>query len=156
MKALEARKHELVAFLAEAEQPPPRLHPEMARVYRERVTELYKALSTPESRMQAGDVLRSLIKAIMLTPAEDGGIEIDVQGDLAGILWIASKAKRPSDVDGLVGEVERVAGYRGVPNSQFEMVAGTRNLLKLVYRGLALHSGRTSLELLRSLVRAAA
>ena len=44
MKKLEARKGELEGFLADAEEPPPLLHPEMASYYRTQVAELYDAL----------------------------------------------------------------------------------------------------------------
>ncbi|MDX5986304.1 hypothetical protein SIL82_18755 [Sphingomonas echinoides] len=46
--------------------------------------------------MKATEILRSLISAIVLTP-DDTGLAIDVQGDLAGILAIATaeNAKNP-------------------------------------------------------------
>jgi site-specific DNA recombinase len=44
MDGLEARKKELGTFLANAEEPPPLLHPEMANFYRLQVAELYDAL----------------------------------------------------------------------------------------------------------------
>lgn len=43
-KRLEARKKELEAILAEAEEPPPLLHPNMAYHYRAQVEDLYAAL----------------------------------------------------------------------------------------------------------------
>jgi hypothetical protein len=54
--------------------------------------------------------------AIVLTPNE-GGLEIDVQGDLAGILTIASNAKSPA---------ASAAGHL-----QVSLVAGTRFHLNL-------------------------
>ena len=44
-----ARREHLEAQLAATEQPPPLLHPEMARIYRTKVTELAKALQQPDS-----------------------------------------------------------------------------------------------------------
>jgi hypothetical protein len=43
----------------------------------------------------AGEIPRSLVKAIILTP-EAGELKIDVRGDLAGILAISLKTKTPA------------------------------------------------------------
>ncbi|GAB1364000.1 hypothetical protein MASR1M32_32360 [Rhodobacter sp.] len=60
--------------------------------------------------MGAADVLRSLVKKIVLTPgAESGELQIEVHGDLAGILTIALERKKPADGAGGV-QVEMVAG----------------------------------------------
>ncbi len=61
MVLLEARKKELALFLAEAEEPPPLLHPSMALQYRNRVQQLYEALQDEEeeTRIEAADILRS-------------------------------------------------------------------------------------------------
>ena len=114
MVRMEARKRELEAFVAQSKEPAPLLHPEMAGYYRRQVESLHEALNSgPEAeRLKAADLLRSLISAIVLTPS-DSGLEMDVQGDLAGILTIASNAKSPAVLR---------AGH-----SQIEMVAGTRN-----------------------------
>lgn len=110
MKELEGRKKELEVFLADAEEPPPLLHPEMATYYRVKVGALYDALQdeTEAKRLEAGEVLRSLVKEIILTP-ENGELQIDVRGDLAGILAVSLKTKTPA---------ARAGG------SQFEVVAG--------------------------------
>ena len=98
------------SFLAEADEPPPLLHPSMALQYRKRVQQLYDALQDEDEgkRIEAADTLRSLVDQIVLTPVE-GKVEIDVQGDLAGILMISTQTKNP-------------AGERG--GSQVKMVAG--------------------------------
>ncbi len=110
MKELEARQKELKAFLQEAEEPPPLLHPNMAHHYRIQVGELYTALQedSEAKRMAAADLMRSLVKEIILTPA-DGELQIDVRGDLARILGISIKSKRPAG---------------GAGRSQVEMVRG--------------------------------
>jgi hypothetical protein len=123
----------------------PLLHPEMASSYRVQVAELHDALQeeSEAKRLKAGEILRSLVKEIILTP-EDGELQINVRGDLAGILTIAVKAKAPATRAG-GSQVELVAGtgsnlnlrtQKGRPvgatdlrdlASQFEMVAGARS-----------------------------
>jgi DNA invertase Pin-like site-specific DNA recombinase len=119
MVQLEGRKAELEQQLTDAEAPPPLLHPEMATFYREQVGALHEALhdDTEATRLKAGEILRSLVKEIILTP-EAGELKIDVRGDLAGILAISLKTKTPATGTGV---------------SQFEMVAGTCNHLELLF-----------------------
>ena len=115
MKQLEARKRELETFLTEAEEPPPVLHPSMAVIYRERVTGLYEALQQEGARAAASDVIRSLVSEIILTPSA-GELLVDLRGDLAGILAVASSDKQKSPRSGEAGSVLA---------SQVMMVAGT-------------------------------
>jgi hypothetical protein len=116
MDGLEARKNELQATLATLSEPPPLLHPEMANFYRVQVTELYEALQeeTEAKRLRASEALRSLIKAIILTP-EDGELKIDVRGDLAGILNVSLKRKNPA-TEGRGSQVQMVAGTKCLPH----------------------------------------
>ncbi|TVV74642.1 recombinase family protein [Sphingomonas solaris] len=111
MVRMEARKRELEAVVAQSKEPAPLLHPEMAGYYRRQVESLHEALNSgPEAeRLKAADLLRSLISAIVLTPS-DSGLEMDVQGDLAGILTIASNAKSPAILRAGLSQVEMVAG----------------------------------------------
>ena len=51
LNANAARREELKAKLAAADEPPPLLHPEMAGLYRTKVTELAQALQEPDSRV---------------------------------------------------------------------------------------------------------
>jgi hypothetical protein len=67
MIANAARREELKAKLAAADAPPPLLHPEMAELYRQKVTTLAQALEHPETRTEASEALRGLIDAIVLT-----------------------------------------------------------------------------------------
>ncbi len=93
---LKLRKAELTAFLATADEPPPLLHPNMALQYRKRVQQLYGTLQddSEEKRIAAADAIRSLGDDIVLTPV-DGKIEIDVRGDLAGILTLSVQKQNP-------------------------------------------------------------
>ncbi|GAA6176385.1 recombinase family protein [Sulfitobacter pacificus] len=65
---LEARKAELAELLANADEPPPLLHPNMAHVYQDRVGKLCENLQRKEDRAPAVEVLRSLIEQVTLMP----------------------------------------------------------------------------------------
>ncbi len=94
---LRARKAEFESFLSTADEPPTLLHPNMALQYRASVPNLYDALQGEDEghRVAAADVILSLVNKIVLTPV-DGKIEIDVQGDLSGILTLSSQKQDPA------------------------------------------------------------
>ena len=73
--------------------------------------QLYEALQDEEEekRIEAADILRSLVDQIVLTPV-DGKMEIDVQGDLAGILTIATQTQNPAAGKAAGSQVKMVAG----------------------------------------------
>jgi hypothetical protein len=98
MVGLERRQEELKAFLQEAEEPPPLLHPIIAHHYRVQLVELFAVLQedSEAKRMVAADVIRSLVREIILTP-ENGALPIDVRGDLAGTLAVSLRNKGPSE-----------------------------------------------------------
>jgi hypothetical protein len=118
LDGLEARKAALTASLAGADEPPPLLHPDMATLYRARVAALTRSLESGGGAGRGGGGAVLAISAIVLTPA-DGTLAVALRGDLAGILAVAANTKKPSAVDGLA--------------AQFEMVAGARNHLKLLF-----------------------
>ncbi len=78
-----ARREELKAKLAAADDPPPLLHPGMADLYRQKVTALAQALEHPETRTEASEAFRGLIDAIVLTPAANRA-ERESGGDAGG------------------------------------------------------------------------
>jgi site-specific DNA recombinase len=111
LNANAARREQLEAQLAATEEPPPLLHPEMARIYRTKVRELGKALEEPESRAEATEVLRGLVDAILLTPDEGRkGLQIELRGNLAAMLGATVQTKRSPDSDDLSLQVSLVAG----------------------------------------------
>ncbi len=103
MAALEARKAKLESLLAQAEEASPvLLHRNMGKVYREEVAALAEALNDKSERAEASALIRKLIDRIVLTPVEYEGrktLAIDLQGRLAGILAMATKAKKPHSED---------------------------------------------------------
>ncbi|NIE81508.1 recombinase family protein [Asaia sp. As-1742] len=118
---LEARREELTALLAEAPEPPPLLHPNMAAIYRERIEALSEHLQSG-GNTEAVERLRALVSHIKLIP-EDGELAIFLQGDLAAILSFASNKKNAA-----------LHPERGVLDAfvaQESLVAGTCNRRKL-------------------------
>jgi hypothetical protein len=110
IKTLDARRKELQAQLDSADEPPPLLHPRMAELYRQKVTDLAAALEHPDTRTEAADAIRGLIDAIVLTPAAgaleahvvrrgrrgqaesggpESGLQIELKGNLAAMLSTA-------------------------------------------------------------------
>jgi site-specific DNA recombinase len=61
LNANAVRREELKAKLSAADAPPPLLHPEMAGLYRQKVSALAQALGHPETRTEASEALRGLI-----------------------------------------------------------------------------------------------
>ena len=106
-----ARREELEALIEGTSEEPVLLHPNMAAHYRTQVANLAQALTAEENRAEAADLLRSLVDRIELTPNDQGKLEIDLYGDLAGILSLAANKDRPLEAsDPSVQQVKVVAG----------------------------------------------
>ncbi len=138
---LEARKAELTEKLANADEPPPLLHPNMAALYAQRIAALSENLQHEESRAQAAEILRALVDQVTLVP-ENGALAIVLRGDLGAILRFAAGKKDPDflseaeALDNLLGQmaVSRKPGRRNAKTSaleatevsQLSLVAGAR------------------------------
>ena len=109
MTGLQERKEVLLAQLAEADEPPPLLHPSMADLYRTKVEELAAALRREDTRLEASEMLRGLIEAIVLTP-EKGQLRIELRGNLAAMLAAAQQTKRSPETGDLHVPIQLVAG----------------------------------------------
>jgi site-specific DNA recombinase len=114
MAELETEKAVLEERLAAAPEPPKlRLHPNLAGLYRQKVAALEQALANPLDKAEAMEIVRSQIERITLTPGEDGGLAVELCGDLARILrWCedgSGKSERPGT---------------GVPGRGLSVVAG--------------------------------
>jgi site-specific DNA recombinase len=94
LNANAVRREELKAKLAAADAPPPLLHPEMAGLYRQKVSALAQALEHPETRTEASEAL----------------LQIELKGNLAAMLGAAQNAKRSPETGDLSLQVQMVAG----------------------------------------------
>ena len=93
MAELEARKRQLEISLEQGAPAPVRLHPNMGERYRNQVTGLIEALNEPGRRTEAAELIRALVDRIVFSPAAGNPkrATLDLHGDLAGILALASE-----------------------------------------------------------------
>ncbi len=92
MHDLETKKKELTQLIANSGAPPPLLHPAMAAAYEKQMMALYKALQQEESRAEAAEVFRHLVRQVTLTPGERGAQDLS-GGELAQLLAFMSNRK---------------------------------------------------------------
>ena len=111
---LEARKAELVELVSETRKQVPLLHPNMSEIYRRRIAALCNSLGDDDGKLEALEVLRTLVDQVALVP--DGNeLSIVLRGDLAAMLTFAANRKRPDLLSeagllGLLSPVSVVAG----------------------------------------------
>lgn len=100
------RREELLDLLGRHVEAPTYIHPSMAKRYHQEVAALVDALNDDSRKAEAGDLIRSLVEAVVISPDRDGdGVLIDLHGDLAGILNIATKKEKLNDSN----ELEQVS-----------------------------------------------
>jgi DNA invertase Pin-like site-specific DNA recombinase len=105
---LESEKAELEQEVAEAPNPVPRLHPNLAEVYRRKVADLRTALEDHDLRQEALTILRSLIASVTVSPDEDG-FEVVFEGEIVRMIGLP-EGKTPGSDDRVAISVKRVAG----------------------------------------------
>lgn len=108
--------------LASSPDQEPLLHPNLAKLYRDKIESLANALEAPDTQAEAFEIIRSLVDKVVFTPV-DGELQIDLHGDLAGILQLCDAGKKKP----ATSYEERA--------QQIKMVAGARN-----HRELTLHA----------------
>ena len=96
----------------------PRLHPNLAELYRQKVMNLAQALNDEHMRLEAAECIRELIEEIRLVP-DNGKLRVELYGELAALINLANENPRSKGT--------------GV---QITLVAGARNLLDLQLREL--------------------
>ena len=94
LRELERRRLELERELETAAAPAPRLHPNIAEVYRRKVEELHNALRA-EDAGPARELIRGLVEAIVLVP-EDGRLGSRCAGSWRRSCRLSGLRKRKS------------------------------------------------------------
>jgi site-specific DNA recombinase len=74
----------------------PRLQPNLAELYRQKVTNLAEALNDQHSRLEAAECIRELIEEIRLVP-EKGKLQVELYGELAALINIANEHPRSKE-----------------------------------------------------------
>ena len=92
LKVLGGQKAALEDKLVATPDAEPLLHPALATIYRATVERLEASLRQSDTGREAFELFRGLIDAIVLTPV-DGKLEIELRGDLAGILAMSEAGK---------------------------------------------------------------
>ena len=114
LEAERTRLDELILALSRTE--PPSIHPGLADVYKQKVTDLALALNRKGAREEAIEILRGLIERITLNPDDEAqnGHHIEVYGEIGAILKLGNqpagkKANARSTAAGVL-QVTVVAG----------------------------------------------
>jgi site-specific DNA recombinase len=89
MASLETRRIDLLDQFENAPPPTPRLHPNLAELYRQKVMNLAEALNEEDTRLEAAECIRELIEVIRLVPKR-GQLEIELYGELAALINLAN------------------------------------------------------------------
>ena len=84
---LEARQTQLKELIDRAPPPMPRLHPKLAEVYRTIVADLHVALSDPNARTEAAEILRGLIDRVTVRDDPHGHV-VELTGDIVKLLTL--------------------------------------------------------------------
>ncbi len=101
---LEGRRAVLETELAAAPGTPIRLMPNLADVYREKVTVLHEALTGADGT-EALEAVRGLIDQVVVRPAEAGtGLEVELIGEIAAMLRLAQGGLPSSGLDRVLFE----------------------------------------------------
>jgi hypothetical protein len=95
---LEAREDEIKVKLAATPEPKVYLAPNMAEIYRQRISELQQVLAAGSEHADALQAIRGLIDKVVLTPVE-GVLRIDLHGEAAAILQFAAGGKKGREQD---------------------------------------------------------
>ena len=96
MAELERQKVEIEARLTEAPADVPDVHPNVAEIYRRKVSSLAETLGDPETREDAAEAIRSLVGQVVLTPGEGRGeVKAKLCGELMAILDLAAGRSPP-------------------------------------------------------------
>ena len=108
MQCLEDRRQELTHSLEHAPASLPRLHPNLAQIYHDKVAKLTDSLNDESSRAEAAEAIRDLVEEVRLVP-DNGNLKIELFGELAALIGLTNKHPRSKETG---VQVTPVAGAR--------------------------------------------
>ena len=86
LEEMEAQKAVLQDEIDAAPPPAPRLHPNLAELYRRKVDELHRSLTDPSCRTEAAETLRNIIEDINVRPLGRGAFEMELTGEIVNMI----------------------------------------------------------------------
>ena len=92
MQSLQDRQKKIEEDLSVAPPPAPRLHPNLATIYKEKIANLVLALNNPNTLIEANTAIRQLIERVQLIPV-NGELKIELYGELAALLKLGTEPK---------------------------------------------------------------
>jgi hypothetical protein len=123
LSTLEAEKARLENEAVGEASPILRLPVAGSAIYRRKVEALEAALRDETIRPEAMEILRALIDKVVVTPAADGTLQVELHGEMAALLMTAASSSAPDTARPSSGEDGRAV---------LSVVAGTRNCLYLL------------------------
>ena len=93
MQSLQDRQKRIEEDLSAVPPPAPRLHPNLAAIYKEKITNLVQALNDPNTLVEANTAIRQLIERVQLV-SENGRLKIELYGELAALLKLGTEPKK--------------------------------------------------------------
>ena len=92
MQKLQDRQKKIEEDLSAAPTPAPRLHPNLAAIYKEKIANLVQALNDPNTLIEAHTAIRKLIERLQLVP-ENGELKIELYDELGALLKLGTELK---------------------------------------------------------------
>jgi site-specific DNA recombinase len=102
------RKQKLQTELVREEPPLPRIHPNLAEIYRKKVERLQEALQDDATRQEAIEILQQLIEKVTVSWCDDAW-SIDLVGEIANMVTLSTDRNGPV-TEGMRRSVKVVAG----------------------------------------------
>ena len=96
MASLESRRIDLLRQLESTPPPMPRLHPNLAELYRQKVMNLAEALNEEHTRPEATECIRHLIEEVRLVP-QSGRLQVELYGELAALSTSQTRTPAPME-----------------------------------------------------------
>ena len=92
MQSLQDKQKKIEEDLCGVPPSAPRLHPNLATIYKEKIASLVQSLNNPNTLIEANTAIRQLIERVQLVP-ENGELKIELYGELATLLKLGTERK---------------------------------------------------------------
>ena len=92
MQSLQDRQKKIEDDFSAVPPPAPRLHPNLASIYKEKIANLVQTLNDPNTLIEANTAIRQLIERVRLVQI-NGELKIALYGELAALLKLCTEPK---------------------------------------------------------------